>query len=243
MHRSNRSEKGKDSRGAAALRAKRDEAALIIRLEALATVGGDGIPRLAAVPGRLHPELLRVWCRFCRCWHLHGAGYGHRAAHCADLDRRCRPVVSPYKDTGYYLVSPDRAPNRPLAPSRTPLLGGVGSEIVERKGNQSQVRDRPACAILARRGPGGGSRDGRVLAALSAYLKAKKGRKKASGVPESVPLSAQRTGKSLFRAENAEGSSPNISSVFSRLPMARWPFGWYRGIYAIPRPNKKGHSR
>ena len=84
---------------------KRAEAELISHLESQATVADDGIPILAAVPGRRRPELLRVWCRYCKCWHLHGMGYGHRVAHCVDWDRRGRDIISPYRDTGYYLAA------------------------------------------------------------------------------------------------------------------------------------------
>ena len=39
----------------------------------------------------------RVWCAHCSVWHLHGAGEGHREAHCIGPD-------SPYWQTGYNLV-------------------------------------------------------------------------------------------------------------------------------------------
>jgi len=39
---------------------------------------------------------LAVWCIYCRCWHYHGAGDGHRVAHCDRDD-------SPYQKTGYTL--------------------------------------------------------------------------------------------------------------------------------------------
>jgi hypothetical protein len=39
----------------------------------------------------------RVWCPHCRRDHIHGAGEGHRAAHCADPE-------SPYRLTGYRLA-------------------------------------------------------------------------------------------------------------------------------------------
>ncbi|MCX5673838.1 MAG: hypothetical protein NTX87_02420 [Planctomycetota bacterium] len=77
---------------------------LICRLEAQAAVGPDGIPALAAVPRADGRPGLRIWCRHCRRWHLHGMGYGHRVAHCADVDRRGRPVESPYRATGYRLA-------------------------------------------------------------------------------------------------------------------------------------------
>ncbi len=36
----------------------------------------------------------RFWCPFCRKYHTHGAGEGHRAAHCINL-------ASPFVATGY----------------------------------------------------------------------------------------------------------------------------------------------
>lgn len=44
-----------------------------------------------------------IWCRYCRRYHLHGAGrFGHRVAHC-DPD-------SPYDAFGYVLVDAGQAP-------------------------------------------------------------------------------------------------------------------------------------
>mgnify|MGYP001587209909 CR=1 FL=1 len=37
-----------------------------------------------------------VWCAFCRTWHNHGKGDGHRVAHCFGQG-------SPYAQTGYIL--------------------------------------------------------------------------------------------------------------------------------------------
>lgn len=39
---------------------------------------------------------LHFWCDHCQLWHHHGAGEGHRIAHCLSTD-------SPYKTSGYYL--------------------------------------------------------------------------------------------------------------------------------------------
>jgi len=47
-------------------------------------------------------HLWKVWCVFCRRWHWHAAGPGHRAAHCTE--------PSLYTATGYILVlAPDGA--------------------------------------------------------------------------------------------------------------------------------------
>jgi hypothetical protein len=47
-----------------------------------------GLPRFDGVPGFM------FWCPWCRRWHLHGVGEGHRAAHCAK---------GPFVETGYIL--------------------------------------------------------------------------------------------------------------------------------------------
>jgi hypothetical protein len=38
----------------------------------------------------------KFWCPFCARYHTHGAGYGHRVAHCGDHR-------SPFYETGYVL--------------------------------------------------------------------------------------------------------------------------------------------
>jgi len=46
---------------------------------------------------------LRVWCPYCRKWHIHGGGdedkgiITHRCAHCPS------EVNSPFKSSGYYI--------------------------------------------------------------------------------------------------------------------------------------------
>ncbi|MGI9118787.1 MAG: hypothetical protein ACR2G7_01430 [Acidimicrobiales bacterium] len=39
---------------------------------------------------------LKVWCRWCDCWHVHGDGSGHRVAHCGG--------DTPYAETGYLIL-------------------------------------------------------------------------------------------------------------------------------------------
>ena len=51
------------------------------------------------------PRQWRAWCPHCRRYHFHGAGPGHRAAHCAD---------GPFKGSGYVLLAPD-APSCPTS--------------------------------------------------------------------------------------------------------------------------------
>ena len=43
-----------------------------------------------------------VWCKHCREWHSHGAGEGHREAHCTEPG-------SPYLVSGYNLSLKDPA--------------------------------------------------------------------------------------------------------------------------------------
>lgn len=38
---------------------------------------------------------LKMWCQYCKQWHFHGKGEGHRRAHCIK--------DTPYKKTGYIL--------------------------------------------------------------------------------------------------------------------------------------------
>lgn len=59
------------------------------------------IPHLPAfendTPG--HAPVVKVWCKYCKQYHIHGGGEhaeGHRVAHCWRAD-------SPYKQTGYIL--------------------------------------------------------------------------------------------------------------------------------------------
>jgi len=51
-------------------------------------------PILAAVEYHADGSLCG-WCPFCRKWHYHGIGEGHRSAHC--------PHDTPFKKTGYEL--------------------------------------------------------------------------------------------------------------------------------------------
>ena len=58
-------------------------------------------PVLYAIP-RSDKGFLSAWCPFCKKWHNHGKGEGHRVAHCGE--------GSPFKKTGYVLkvVKPPR---------------------------------------------------------------------------------------------------------------------------------------
>lgn len=56
----------------------------------------------------------KVWCPWCRVWHFHGWGNGHRSAHCA-----CR--LSPFRDTGYDVVITDETPPPQRSSRRTQI--------------------------------------------------------------------------------------------------------------------------
>jgi hypothetical protein len=45
-------------------------------------------------------ETWRFWCDHCNKWHSHGAGAGHRLAH-------CHKPGSPYERTGYFIELKD----------------------------------------------------------------------------------------------------------------------------------------
>ncbi len=59
----------------------------------------EGRPILSAyIYGAGENARMRVWCRYCKQWHSHGVGEGHRIAHCSNRNRK-------YKKTGYFLKS------------------------------------------------------------------------------------------------------------------------------------------
>ena len=54
-------------------------------------------PKLTAYPREDFPKGWKVFCVYCKKFHLHGETLGHRTAHCDNDD-------SPYNETGYVLV-------------------------------------------------------------------------------------------------------------------------------------------
>jgi hypothetical protein len=56
------------------------------------------IPILKAEPRDDDPTMLKVWCPFCLCYHLHGRSEGHRVAHCPP------ELNTPFEKTGYYIA-------------------------------------------------------------------------------------------------------------------------------------------
>jgi hypothetical protein len=53
--------------------------------------------------------LWAVWCKHCQAWHYHGAGEGHREAHCKSQE-------SPYWKSGYNLAYAGRLEEQPGHP-------------------------------------------------------------------------------------------------------------------------------
>jgi hypothetical protein len=58
------------------------------------------IPFLVAEVGN-KAGMLKVWCKYCKEWHLHGKLEGYWTAHCTNPN-------SPYLKSGYLLRCPDR---------------------------------------------------------------------------------------------------------------------------------------
>jgi hypothetical protein len=55
----------------------------------------------------------KFWCRYCNTYHHHSPEPGHRVAHCLDFwvdETGCRKLQSPYRETGYILRAPKKAP-------------------------------------------------------------------------------------------------------------------------------------
>jgi len=52
------------------------------------------IPELVGEKARHYQ--IKVWCKYCDRYHVHGLPEGHRAAHCTN-------PKSPYIKTGYYI--------------------------------------------------------------------------------------------------------------------------------------------
>lgn len=65
-------------------------------MEVLAIV--ENIPVIKAEPWEDYALGLKFFCEFCNKFHYHGAGEGHRVAHCKI------EVESPFHETGYYLT-------------------------------------------------------------------------------------------------------------------------------------------
>ncbi len=88
------------------------------------TIKRSDIPRLDAydIGDGVH---WIVWCVHCLRWHFHGAGSGHRVAHCFS--------ESPYDVTGYILVRRGHATDDILIDIDRSRPRGPGSALSLRK--------------------------------------------------------------------------------------------------------------
>lgn len=57
------------------------------------------VPVIKALPRINNISGFMFWCPWCKKWHVHGAGEGHRNAHCH------KGSGSPFIETGYILKS------------------------------------------------------------------------------------------------------------------------------------------
>lgn len=57
----------------------------------------NNAPDVHVIPRKDFPSGWKFYCIFCKKYHLHGEGLGHRVAHCFS-------EKSPYYETGYNLV-------------------------------------------------------------------------------------------------------------------------------------------
>lgn len=69
---------------------------------------GKEIPVIMALPRPDFEGGFIFWCPFCKEWHKHGRGPGHRAAHCYGNPE------SPFYETGYILKPITKAMKRKL---------------------------------------------------------------------------------------------------------------------------------
>jgi hypothetical protein len=56
----------------------------------------DEFPLIKCLPREDFDGGLKFWCPFCRKWHRHGRGDGHRSAHCTASN-------SPFNAHGYFI--------------------------------------------------------------------------------------------------------------------------------------------
>jgi len=70
-----------------------------------------GLPRLDFIGG------IKFWCPYCRKWHYHGVGNGHRVAHCG-LD-------SPFQEHGYILKMMSKSELREIRRAIDQYLGAI----------------------------------------------------------------------------------------------------------------------
>jgi|GEM_PF-2785383 len=62
---------------------------------------------------------MKFWCPYCKTWHLHGIGNGHRVEHCTAIN-------SPFKEHGYFLKMMAKAELREIQKEITTYLNDPG---------------------------------------------------------------------------------------------------------------------
>ena len=55
------------------------------------------MPIIKCLPRIDLPDSMTFWCPFCKTWHTHGRGDGHRVAHCGSSE------ISPFFNQGYII--------------------------------------------------------------------------------------------------------------------------------------------
>lgn len=62
-------------------------------------------PTIKCLPRKImnHTDGMKFWCPFCKAWHHHGRGNGHRVAHCVIGRNNWDKETSPFVKTGYNL--------------------------------------------------------------------------------------------------------------------------------------------
>jgi hypothetical protein len=73
------------------------------------------IPVIKALPRLDFPGGMMFWCPFCKRWHYHGIGDGHRYAHCS--------VDGPLREHGYILKMMNKAELREIRKAIDLYLG------------------------------------------------------------------------------------------------------------------------
>lgn len=63
------------------------------------------IPVIMCLPREImggRADGMKFWCPYCKMWHLHGMGNGHRTAHCCDTNGS-RSFEKPFYEHGYII--------------------------------------------------------------------------------------------------------------------------------------------
>jgi len=68
------------------------------------------MPIIKCLPRAIHSDSgvilrdgMKFWCPYCKTWHTHGRGKGHRVAHCVIGRNYKDKEASPFIETGYII--------------------------------------------------------------------------------------------------------------------------------------------